>query len=108
VRISAINSTRDLFVSKDAKSSTKSKVSKSDALVTPDDNSFFSILKANHMLIKPVRSYTKTTMSKHWLHKYPNLLKGIVINRPEQVFVSDITYIKSKQRTPLLFRILSI
>jgi transposase InsO family protein len=41
-------------------------------------------------------------MSKHWLHKHPNLLKDIIINRPEQVFVSDITYIKSKQKTHYL------
>lgn len=62
----------------------------------------FSILRANNMLIKPVRSYTKTTMSKHWLHKHPNLLKDITVNRPEQVFVSDITYIKSRQKTHYL------
>lgn len=62
----------------------------------------FSILKANHMLVKPVRSYTKTTMSKHWLHKHPNLLKDINIHRPEQVYVSDITYVKSRQKTHYL------
>lgn len=62
----------------------------------------FSILRANNMLIKPMRSYTKTTMSKHWLHKHPNLLKDITINHPEQVFVSDITYVKSKQKTHYL------
>ncbi len=62
----------------------------------------FSILRANKMLISPVRSYTKTTMSKHWLHKHPNLLKDMIVYRPEQVFVSDITYIKSKQKTHYL------
>lgn len=62
----------------------------------------FSILGANNMLIKPVKSYTKTTMSKHWLHKHPNLLKNIIIDRPEQVFASDITYIKSKHKTHYL------
>lgn len=62
----------------------------------------FAILKANHMLVKPVKSYTKTTMSKHWLHKYPNLLKDINIYHSEQVYVSDITYIKSRQRTHYL------
>lgn len=62
----------------------------------------FSILKANHMLIKPHKSYTKTTMSKHWLHKHPNLLKNIDIYRPEQVYVSDITYIKSRDKTHYL------
>jgi len=62
----------------------------------------FTILKANNMLIKPKRSYTKTTMSKHWLHKHPNLLKDMAINRPEQVYVSDITYIKSHKMTHYL------
>lgn len=62
----------------------------------------FSILRANQMLVKPVRSYTKTTMSRHWLHKHPNLLKDIEVKHPEQVYVSDITYIKSRQRTHYL------
>jgi len=62
----------------------------------------FKILKANKMLIKPVRSYTKTTMSKHWMYKHPNLVKDMTVYRPEQVFVSDITYIKSKQKTHYL------
>ncbi len=63
----------------------------------------FDILRANHLLIKPKKSYTKTTMSKHWLHKHPNLLKDINIYRPEQVYVSDITYIKSRQNTHYLY-----
>lgn len=62
----------------------------------------FSILRANNMLIKPHRSYTKTTMSKHWLHKHPNLAKGIELNRPNQMYVSDITYIKSKEKVHYL------
>ena len=41
-------------------------------------------------------------MSKHWLRKHPNLLRNMIIYRPEQVFVSDITYIKSKQKTHYL------
>ncbi len=62
----------------------------------------FDILRVNQLLIKPRRSYTKTTMSKHWLHKHPNLLKDINIYRPEQVYVSDITYIKSRQHAHYL------
>ncbi|WP_353124103.1 IS3 family transposase [Dysgonomonas capnocytophagoides] len=58
----------------------------------------FSILRANQMLVKPVRSYTKTTMLKHWLHKHPNLLKDFQIRRADQVYVSDIAYIKLRQR----------
>ncbi len=62
----------------------------------------FECLRHNHLLIKPKKSYTRTIMSKHWLHKHPNLLKNIRIYRPEQVYVSDITYIKSKERTHYL------
>ena len=53
----------------------------------------FSILAANHMLIKPKRNYRITTNSHHRFRKYKNLIESLDINRPEQVWVSDITYI---------------
>lgn len=55
----------------------------------------FNFLRAEHLLIKPKRSYVKTTNSNHWMKKYPNLIKGIEITKPEQLWVSDITYIKT-------------
>ncbi len=55
----------------------------------------FNFLRAEHLLIKPKRSYIKTTNSKHWMKKYPNLVKNIKVLKPEQVWVSDITYIKT-------------
>lgn len=60
-------------------------------------DSFFDYLREHHLLIKPVRSYTKTTYSKHWMRKHPNRYTGMSLNRPEQAFVSDITYVKSDQ-----------
>ncbi len=57
----------------------------------------FSWLKECDLLIKPRRRYIQTTNSKHWLRKYPNIVKGKRIDGPEQVWVSDITYIKTKQ-----------
>lgn len=36
-------------------------------------------------------------MSKHWLRKYPNIFKDQIITRPEQAWVSDITYIKTDE-----------
>mgnify|MGYP003624928143 FL=1 len=56
----------------------------------------FSILKANHMLIKAKRSYHKTTDSHHRFHKHKNLIENITPSRPEQLWVSDITYIGSR------------
>jgi transposase InsO family protein len=56
----------------------------------------FNFLRAENLLIKPKKSYVKTTNSKHWMRRYPNLIKDIEINRPEQLWVSDITYIKTE------------
>ncbi len=55
----------------------------------------FDFLRAEHLLIKPKRSYVKTTNSKHWMKKHPNLIKDIELTMPEQLWVSDITYIKT-------------
>src|SRR5690606_30458473 len=57
----------------------------------------FDLLRFHHMLIKPSRRYIQTTMSKHWMRKWPNIIKGKVIDRPEEVWVSDITYIKTRE-----------
>ncbi|WP_420537214.1 IS3 family transposase [Flavobacterium lindanitolerans] len=65
-------------------------------------DALFDYLRREKLLVKPMKSYTKTTYSKHWLHKYENLLKECELNRPEQVYVSDITYIKSHQKTHYL------
>jgi putative transposase len=53
----------------------------------------FTILREEGLLISKRRRYTITTHSKHWMKKYPNIIKDITISRPEQVWVSDITYI---------------
>lgn len=59
---------------------------------------FFGILKANHLLIKPKRSYHITTWSHHRFRKHPNLIKELDITKPEQVWVSDITYIGKRDK----------
>jgi putative transposase len=57
----------------------------------------FSLLRKHRMLILPRRRYIQTTMSKHWLRKYPNLVKDLVITQPDEVWVSDITYLKTDE-----------
>lgn len=54
----------------------------------------FDILREHDMLVKRKRSYVKTTNSYHKFHKYSNLIKNMEITRPNQVWVSDITYIR--------------
>lgn len=56
----------------------------------------FSIMSANQMQIKKKRQYTITTNSHHRFRKHKNLIEHAQINRPEQVWVSDITYIGSR------------
>jgi putative transposase len=57
----------------------------------------FDLLREYDLLIKPQRRYIQTTMSKHWMKKWPNLVRGKAVNEPDQVWVSDITYIKTEE-----------
>jgi putative transposase len=62
----------------------------------------FDFLRSEYLLIKPKRSYKKTTYSKHWLYKHPNLVKNIKVDRVEKLWVSDITYIETEEKTAYL------
>jgi transposase InsO family protein len=65
-------------------------------------DALFDYLKSASMLIRPKKNYTITSNSKHWLRKHPNLMKNVLPQRPEQYFVSDITYVKSREGTHYL------
>ena len=55
------------------------------------------LLRSRGMLIKKTKRFFITTDSKHFFFKSPNLLTDLKITHSEQVFVSDITYIKTDQ-----------
>jgi transposase InsO family protein len=52
----------------------------------------FALLRRESLLVKGKRKYVKTTDSRLWMRQYPNLIKGVEVVRPEQVWVADITY----------------
>lgn len=57
-------------------------------------DSFFEMLRDQGLLIrKRRRSKPQTTFSHHWLRKHQNLIIGFVPTAPNQLWVSDITYI---------------
>ncbi len=58
---------------------------------------FFKWLGENGLLIRPKRTYVHTTQSNHrfWIHD--NLTANIVLDKPNKLWVSDITYIRTLQ-----------
>jgi transposase InsO family protein len=56
-------------------------------------DAFFDFLRDNGLLIRKRRFRIRTTNSKHWLRKYPNLIKDFIPDRAHQLWVSDITFI---------------
>jgi transposase InsO family protein len=62
----------------------------------------FRILRANHMLITPKKSYHITTNSHHRFRKHRNLVSSIEIEKPDSVWVSDITYVGTRENPSYL------
>ena len=54
------------------------------------------LMRESDLLCHVKRKWVKTTDSNHHFPRYPNFIKGMVINRLNQVWVSDITYIRIK------------
>lgn len=55
---------------------------------------FLKFCRNHHLLVPRTKRYFITTDSKHYFYKSPNLIKTLVPTHSEQVFVSDITYVK--------------
>lgn len=61
----------------------------------------FALLREHRLLVPTRRAYHKTTHSHHRFRKHPNLLKPgehqVIPQRPEHVWVADITYLPMRQ-----------
>jgi putative transposase len=57
---------------------------------------FFDWLRENGLLVLRKRRFVRTTDSKHGFGYAPNRIKGQRVERPDQVWVSDITYLRTR------------
>lgn len=51
-------------------------------------------MRESDLLCRVKRRWVRTTDSKHCFPRYPNLIKGMLISRLNQVWLTDITYIR--------------
>lgn len=70
--------------------------------ITIGRDRLFDFLREEYLLVPKPHRYYKTTNSRHWMKKYPNLIQNKIINRPEQLWVADITYLRTKDKTHYL------
>ena len=56
-------------------------------------DALFDLLAANKLLVRKRKRRINTTQSHHWLKKYPSLIKDWHPSKPNELWVSDITYI---------------
>ncbi len=55
----------------------------------------YDLLRFHGLLIHRRRRVVKTLDSHHWLRKYSNLIAHLSLSAPEQLWVSDIIYIRT-------------
>lgn len=68
-------------------------------------DALFDLVAANNLQVTKRKRRHITTNSNHVFKKYPNLIKGIEPDGPNQIWVSDITYVRTRQEFLYLFLI---
>lgn len=67
----------------------------------PGRDRLFALLREHRLLVPVKRAYHKTTQSHHRFRCHPNLTKPgadqTLVQRPEQLWVADITYLPVRQ-----------
>jgi len=58
---------------------------------------FIEIMRSWNLLVKTKRNYKRTTNSQHRFKKYKNIVRDIILTRPNQVWASDITYLRLRK-----------
>jgi len=58
---------------------------------------FFEVLRSQALLLEPLPKAPRTTNSEHSLPVFRNLVKDMELTSPNQVWISDITYIRTRE-----------
>ncbi len=66
-----------------------------DANIKVGRDTLFNILRKHQMLTLRKKTSAKTTNSYHLFYKYKNIIKDVEVTRANQVWVCDITYIRT-------------
>ena len=62
----------------------------------PGRDAFIELLRKNGLMVRlKRRRHYRTTDSRHHYRKYPNLITDIIPSRPNEIWVSDITYVET-------------
>lgn len=64
---------------------------------------FFEILRENGLLVRRKSRRTRTTNSYHHYHRFANLIEGIIPDGPNQVWVSDITFVWCRKEQSFMY-----
>jgi transposase InsO family protein len=56
-------------------------------------DALFDLLATHRLLVRRRKGKVNTTQSRHWYKKYSNLIKNWHPSEPQQLWVSDITYV---------------
>ncbi|QNK79074.1 IS3 family transposase [Winogradskyella sp. PAMC22761] len=67
----------------------------SDANIKVGRDTLFKVLRKHNMLTLRKKTSARTTNSYHRFYKYSNIIKDLEVTKPNQVWVSDITYIRT-------------
>ena len=66
--------------------------------IMPGRDAFIELLRKNGLMVRlKRRRHYKTTDSRHHYRKYPNLIVDIIPSRPNEIWVSDITYVETEE-----------
>ena len=66
--------------------------------VTMGRDRWFEVLGRGGLLLEPLpREYAQTTNSAHYLPVFTNLVKELALHHPNEVWVSDLTYVRTAE-----------